>query len=244
MSFCPLPLWTSLCIRLRFWVCLMIVSVWRVVIFSLGVLIFVRIFLPSVLTFLLMLLVISLLVLRPSSWPFVLLPFPSVSSSALPPPLPSAALPFSQPSAPLFSAPSSISLPSGSLLALQGWGVCASVVSSAPPGFPPLSAPSSLFSEPPPAFSLLCLQLLLCSLRLPLPSLPYLSGFVAPGWGSTLVASMGPPLVPGPQPSSFRPSTVSDPPLLSSASSSAPLSSASISSAAGPSGQCAKNGQS
>ena len=36
LSFRPPPLWTSLRIRLRFWVCLMIISVWRVGIFSLG----------------------------------------------------------------------------------------------------------------------------------------------------------------------------------------------------------------
>ena len=82
---------------------------------------------------------------------------------------------------------------------------------------------------------LLCLRLLLCSLRLPLlapPSsslAPSLSGFVAPGWGSAPAVSMGHPLAPGPQLSLFRPFTVSDPPLLSSAS-------ASFSSAAGPLG--------
>ena len=91
-------------------------------------------------------------------------PLPSVSSSALPPQSSSAAFPFSQSSAPLplapfFSAPSSIFLPSslGSLSAPQVWGVSAlgsaSVVSSASPGFPPLSAPSSLFSGPPPRVS-------------------------------------------------------------------------------------------
>ena len=65
---------------------------------------------------------------------------------------------------------------------------------------------------------------------------PALSGFVAPDLGSSLAVSVVPPLAPGPQPSLFRPFTVSDPPFISSASASASLSSASISSAAGPSG--------
>ena len=143
-------------IRLQFWVCLMIISIWCVGISSLEVLIFVRIFLPSILSFLLMLLVISLLVLRSSSRPFVLLLL-LVSS---------AALVFSQSPAPLplappFSAPSSVPLPSslGSLSVAQGWG--ASVVSSAPPGFPPLSAPSSSLCLRLQLL-LLCLRLLLC----------------------------------------------------------------------------------
>ena len=183
-------------------------------------------------------------------------PFPSVSSSALPPPSSSAALAFSQapaplPSAPLFSAPSSFSLPSslGSLSASQGWGVSvlgsASVVSSAPPGFPPLSA-LSLFSGPLPAVSSSSSSSSSSSLppAAPLlapPSSSFsssapLSGFVAPGWGSAPAVSVGHPLAPGPQSSLFCPFTVSDPPLLSSAAASAPLGSASFSSAAGPSG--------
>ena len=118
------------------------------------------------------------------------------------------------------------------------------VVSSAPPGFPPLSAPSSLFSGPPPAVSSSSSSPL--SPAAPVlapPSSPFfssappaLSGFVAPGWGSSLALSVGSPLVPGPQPSLFRPFTVSDTPLIFSASALAPLSSASFSSAAGPSG--------
>ena len=36
LSFRPLPVWTSLRIRLQFWVCLMIISFWRIGIFSLG----------------------------------------------------------------------------------------------------------------------------------------------------------------------------------------------------------------
>ena len=174
-------------------------------------------------------------------------PLPSVSS-VLCPPSSSAALPLSQPLAPLFSAPSSVSLPSlGSLSAPQGWGVSAlgsaSVVSSAPPGFPPLSAPSSLFSGPPPAVSSSTSSMPPAAPVLAPPSSsffssapPVLSGFVAPGWGSSPAVSVVPPLAPGPQPSLFRPFTVSDPPLISAASASAPLSSTLISSAAGPSG--------
>ena len=59
---------------------------------------------------------------------------------------------------------------------------------------------------------------------------------VAPALGSSPAVSGVPPLPPGSQPSLFCPFTVSDPPLLSSASASAPLSSASLSSTAGPSG--------
>ena len=194
-----------------------------------------------------MLLVISLLVLS-FSQPFVLLPLPSVSSAALPPPSSSAALPFSQPSARLLSAPSSVSLPSslGSLSAPPGWGVSALgsalVVSSAPPGFPPLFAPSSLFSVLPPAvFSASSLPPAAPVLAPPSSSLlysapPALSGLVAPDLDSSPAVSVDLPLAPGPQPSLFRPFTVSDPPFISSASASAPLSSASLGSGAGPSG--------
>ena len=181
------------------------------------------------------------------------MPPPSVSSAALPPPSSSAALPFSQPSAPLpsaplLSAPSSVSLPSslGSMSAPQGWGVSAlgsaSVVSSALPGFPPLSAPSSLFSVPPPAVSSASsLPPAAPVLAPPSSSLlslapPALSGFVAPGLGSSPAVSVVPQLAPGPQPSLFRPFTVSDPPFISSTSTSAPLRSSSLSSAASPSG--------
>ena len=59
---------------------------------------------------------------------------------------------------------------------------------------------------------------------------------MAPGWGSAPAVSVGHPLAPGPQPSLFRPFTVSDPPLLSSESASAPLGSALFSSAGGPFG--------
>ena len=109
-------------------------------------------------------------------------PLSSVSSSAPPPPVSSAALVFSQslaslPLAPPFCAPSSVPLPSslGSLSVAQGWGASvlgsASGVSSAPPGFPPLSAPSSSLCLQLQLL-LLCLWLLLCWLRLPLPPLP------------------------------------------------------------------------
>ena len=118
----------------------------------------------------------------------------------------------------------------------------ASVVASAPPGFPPLSAPSSLFSVPPPAVSSASsLPPAPPVLAPPSSSLfslasPALSALVAPALGSSLAVSGVPPLPPGPQAFLFRPFTVSDPPLLSSAYASAPLSSASVGSAAGPSG--------
>ena len=180
------------------------------------------------------------------------MPLPSVSSSVLPPPVSSAALVFSQspaplPSTPPFSTPSSVPLPSslGSLLVAQGWCLSVlgstSVVSSAPPGFPPLSAPSSsLFSvllasaaasSLPPAAPLLAPPTASSS-----SSDPSLAGFVAPVWGSAPVVPVGPPLAPGPQPSLFCPFTVPEPPLISSVSASAPLGSVSFGSAAGPPG--------
>ena len=134
----------------------------------------------------------------------------------------------------------------GSLSAPLEWGVSslgsASVVSFAPPGFPPLCAPSSLFSVHPPAFSSTSsLPPAAPLLAPPFSSLfslapPALSDFVAPGLDSSPAVSVVPPLAPGPQPSLFHPFTVSDPPLISSASALAPLSSASLSSAVGPSG--------
>ena len=209
-----------------------------------------RIFLPSILAFLLMLLLISLLSSSPL---FVLLPLPPVSSAA--PPLRSSAHTVSsyRPPAPLspsppFSAPSSVSVPSSqrSLSDPQGGGLSAfgsaSVVSSAPPGFPPLSAPSSLLSVPPPAVSA-SHSLPPGVSVIPPPSSSFLSaapsarsGLSAPALGSSLVVSATPQFPPGPQPSLFRPFTVSDPALLSSASVSAPLSSTPLGSAAGPSG--------
>ena len=103
----------------------------------------------------------------------------------------------------------------------------ASVVSSAPPGFPPLSAPSSsMFFVPPASASSSSLPPAAPLLALPTASSssdPSLAGFAAPSWGSAPTVPVGPPLAPGPQPSLFRPFMVSDPPLLSSASACAPL---------------------
>ena len=127
-------------------------------------------------------------------------PLPSVSS--LSPPVSSAALVFSQfpaplPSAPPFSTSSSFPLPSslGSLSVAQGWGASvlgsASVVSSAPPGFPPLSARSSVFSVPPASTSSLPPAAPL--LALPSTSFsssdPSLAGFAADGSGGSSVGS-------------------------------------------------------
>ena len=178
-------------------------------------------------------------------------PLPSVSSSALPPPVFSAALVFSQSPAPLlsappFSTPSSVPLPSslGCLSVAQGWGTSvlgsASEVSSAPLGFPPLSTPSSsLFSLPPASASSSSLPPAAPLLALPTASSsssdPSLAGFVASVWGSAPAIPVGPLLAPGPQPSLFRPFMVSDPPLIS-ASASAPLGSALFGSATGSSG--------
>ena len=148
--------------------------------------------------------------------------------------------------APPFSAPSFVFVPSlGSLADPQGWGVStlgvASVVSSALPGFPPLSAPSSLLSVPPPAVSA-SPPLPLDVSMLPTPSSSLspapsaLFGLSAPALGSSPVVLVVSQLPPGPQPYPFRPFTVSDPPLLSFASASAQLSSVSHGSTAGPSG--------
>ena len=116
----------------------------------------------------------------------------------------------------------------------------ASVVASAPSGFPPLLRllssvpPSAVFSASalPPAPPVLAPHSSSFFSSAP----PALSALVAPALGSYPAFSGVPPLPQGPQPSLFRPFTVSDPPLLSSASVSAPLSSASLGSAAGPSG--------
>ena len=148
-------------------------------------------------------------------------PLPPLSSAALPLPSSSPAVPSFQPTAPLpsappFSAPSSVSLtPSlGSLSAPRGWGVSAlgspSVVSSAPPGFPPLSAPSSLLSVPPPAVSTApSLPPAAPVLALPSSSLfslapSALSDLISPALGSSPAVSVVPPLPPGPQPSLLR----------------------------------------
>ena len=84
-------------------------------------------------------------------------PIPPESSDA--PPLPSVApVSSSRPPAPLlqappFSAPSAVSVASSlpSRVSSLGGEGSAQVVAPAPPGFPPLSAPSALLSTPPPA---------------------------------------------------------------------------------------------
>ena len=116
-----------------------------------------RIFLPSILTSPLMPLVLSLLALLSSPPLFVRLPLLCFFLRCLP-------------SSCLLLSPSSSS-PSGSFLrsvcclcrffspfsvVSAGWGGClrlgsTQVVAPAPPGFPPLSAPSALLSVPPPA---------------------------------------------------------------------------------------------
>ena len=199
---------------------------------------------PSILTFLLMFLVTSLLVLLFSSRLFVLLPLLALFLRCLLLLLRFFRLLLLSP-APPFSAPSSVFVPSlGSLADPQGWGVSAlgvaSVVSSALPGFPPLSAPSSLLSVPPPAVSaspplppdVSMLPTPSSSLS-PTPSV--LFGLSVPALGSSPVVLVVSQLPPGPQPSPFCPFTVSDPPL-SFASASAQLSSVSHGSTAGPSG--------
>ena len=144
----------------------MSIKLWRVGISSRGVLIFVLIFLPSILTFLLMLPVISLVFFSALRSIASSVPMPPTSLPDLPPTVSSAALAFPQPLAPpplapSFHPPSAVpQAPSlGSFSAALGWGVSALGssfgVSSAPPGFPPLSAPSSsLFSVPPAPSSL------------------------------------------------------------------------------------------
>ena len=170
---------------------------------------------------------------------------PLSPSSSLPPPVSSAALAFPQPPAPpppapTFPPPSSVpSAPSlGSFSAALGWGVSAlglSVgISSAPHGFPPLSAPSSsLFSVPPaPSSSLAPAAPLLA-----LPSSFFsswdssVSGVAAVGVGAALAVPVGAPLAPDPPPSLFRPFAIPEP-----ASAPAPLGSAPFGSAAGPLG--------
>ena len=209
-----------------------------------------RIFLPSILTFPLMLLVISPLALRSSSPLFVLLPLPPVSSAA--PPLPSLAptVSSSHPPAPPFSAPSCVPVPSSqpSLAAPQGGGLyalgAASVLSPAPPGFPPLSVPSTLLPVPPPAVSSSVSPSLppgvsvlsspassvLSSAPVPMPVLS------APALGSSPVVSEIQRLPTGPPPSRLHPFPVSDPPVLSTASALPQFSSAPLGSAVGPCG--------
>ena len=175
---------------------------------------------------------------------------PPVSSTAPPLPLVAPTVSSSRPLAPPFSAPYSVPVPSSlpSRAAPQGVGLyalgAASVLAPAPPGFPPLSAPSALLSVPPPAVS--------SSVSLSLPpsvsvfsppassllssapvALPVLS---APALDSSPVVSEIPRLPTGPPPSLLHPFPVSDPPVWSAASALPPFSSAPLGSAAGPSG--------
>ena len=175
---------------------------------------------------------------------------PLPPSSSLPPPVSSAALAFPQPPAPpppapAFPPPSSVPLaPSlSSFSAALGWGASALgssvVVSSAPPGFPPLSAPSSfLFSvRPAPSSSLAPAAPLLAPPSSSSSSwVPSVSGITAAGVGAAPAVPVGAPLAPDPQPSLFRPFVIPEPASVSLASASAPLGSAPFGFAAGPSG--------
>ena len=110
-------------------------------------------------------------------------------------------------------------------------------VFSAPPGFPPLSAPSSsLFSVPhAPSSSLAPAAPLLA----PPSSSSWgssVSGVVAAGVGAAPAVPVGAPLAPDPPPSLFRPFAVPEPASVSLASAPAPLGSAPFDSTAGPSG--------
>ena len=146
--------------------------------------------------------------LMSSAAPPLLSSAPTVSSSQPPAPLPPA---------PPFSASYSVSVSSSerSLLDPQGWGVSAlgsaSVVSSAPPGFPPLSAPSSLLSVPPPAVSASPFLPPGVSVLTPpssslLSSAPSaLSGFSAPALDSSPVVSDGSSVASGPSAFPFPP---------------------------------------
>ena len=169
--------------------------------------------------------------------------------SSLPPPASSAALAFPQPPAPSppapsFPPPSSVPpTPSlGSFLAALGWGASAlgsSVgVSSAPPGFPLLLAPSSLFSvHTAPSSSLAPAAPLLAPPSSSSSSWgTSVSGVAAAGVGAAPAVPVIAPLAPDPQPSLFRPFAVPEPASVSLASVSAPLGSAPFGSAAGPSG--------
>ena len=170
-------------------------------------------------------------------------PLPPVSSAA--PPLPSVAPVSSRPPAPLlpappFSVPSSVPVPSSlpSRLAPQDGGLyvlgAASVLALAPPGFPPLSAPSALLSVPPPAVSSVSPTVPPGVSVLSPPASSLLPS--APALDSSPVVSEIPRLPTGPPPSLLHPFPVSDPPVLSAASALPPFSSVPLGSAAGPSG--------
>ena len=166
--------------------------------------------------------------LPPTSLPFPALP-PTVSSATLAFPQP----PAPPPPAPSFPPPSAVpQAPSlGSFSAEMGWGASALGssfgVSSAPPGFPPLSAASSsLFSVPPAPSS---------SLAPAAPSLappsssssswsPSVSGSTAAGVGAAPAVPVRTPLAPDPPLPLFRLFAVPEPASVSLASASAPLS--------------------
>ena len=180
-------------------------------------------------------------------------PLPPVSSAA--PPLPLVAPVSSRPPAPLppappFSVPSSVPVPSSlpSRLTTQGGGLyvlgAGSVLALAPPGFPPLSAPSALLSVPPPAVSSSVspsvppgVSVLSPPASSLLPSAPFAwPVFSAPALDSSPVVSEIPRLPTGPPPSLLHPFPVSDPPVLSAASALPPFSSVPLGSAACPFG--------
>ena len=181
-------------------------------------------------------------------------PLPPMSSAAPPLPLVAPTVSSSRPPAPLlpappFSAPSSVPVPSSlpSRASPQGGGLhalgTASVLAPAPPGFPPLSAPSALLSVPPPAVSSVSPSLPLGVSVLSPPASSLLSSapfalpvLSAPALDSSPVVSESPRLPTGPPPPLLHPFPVSDPPVLSAASALPPFSSAPLGSAAGPFG--------
>ena len=182
-------------------------------------------------------------------------PLPAVSFAA--PPLPSVAgASSSQPPAPLFQAPpfsassavsAPLSLPSRVSLLGEGFYMLGSapVLPPAPPGFPPLSAPSALLSVPPPAVpssSVSPSQPPSVSVLSPptsslLPSAPFAWPVSsAPSLGSSPVFSDASRLPSGLLPPLLHPDPVSGPPVLSAASALPPFCSALLGSTAGPSG--------
>ena len=119
------------------------------------------------------------------------------------------------------------------------------MLAPAPPGFPPLSAPSALLSVPPPAVSSSSVSPSLppgvSVLSPPASSLLSSAPFAwpvlsAPALDSSPVVLEIPRLPMGPSPSLLHFFPVSDPPVLSAASALPPFSSALLGSAAGPSG--------
>ena len=182
-------------------------------------------------------------------------PLPAVSSAA--PPLPSVAgASSSQPPAPLlqappFSAASAVSAPLSlpSRVSPLGEGLytlgSAQVLHPAPPGFPPLSAPSALLSVPPlavPSSSVSPSQSPGVSVLSPpasslLPSVPLVWPVSsAPSVGSSPVFSEASALPSGPLPPLLHHGPVAGPPVLSAASALPPFCSSPLGSTAGPSG--------